>query len=167
MNKIAGTKELIFDTFVEMTSTLGYETVSMRDIAEKVGIKVASIYNHFESKGKILEYAYNYYAEHLYDNRTPVDAMKKLIETASAQEIINALAFTFESDDTKKYIRMILITKIVNMRMFHDPIANAVFINTDKDNAEYVQQFSVYTVSSSISSLRTNNKKSRQDSCKA
>ena len=138
MNKISGTKELIFDVFVEMTSALGYENVSMRDIAKKVGIQGASIYNHFESKGKILEYAYDYYTEHLYDNRRPVGEMKKLVETASAEEIIAALAFTFESDDRKKYVRMILITKIIYMRLFHDPIANTVFTSTDKDNTEYV-----------------------------
>jgi len=138
MNELSGTRELIFDTFVKMTSALGYEVVSMRDIAKKVGIKVASIYNHFESKGKILEYAYDYYTAHLYDTRKPVDEMRALIETASAQEIVNALAFTFESDDTKKYVRMILITKIIYMRLFHDPIANSVFIGTDKDNVEYL-----------------------------
>jgi len=78
MEKLSGTKELIFDAFVEMISALGYENVSMRDIAEKVGIKGSSIYNHFESKGKILECAYNYYSNHFYDNRTPVDAVKKI-----------------------------------------------------------------------------------------
>jgi len=138
MSEISGTKELIFDVFVEMTSVSGYENVSMRDIARKVGIKGASIYNHFESKRKILEYAYDYYTEHMYDTRKPIDVMKKLVETASAEEIVNALAFTFESSDTKKYMRMILITKIVYMRLFHDPIAYAVFTDTDKDNTEYV-----------------------------
>ncbi|MCL2233502.1 MAG: TetR/AcrR family transcriptional regulator, partial [Treponema sp.] len=138
MNELSGTRELIFDTFVEMTSALGYEVVSMRDIAKKVGIKVASIYNHFESKGKILEYAYDYYSAHYYDTRKPVDEMKKLVETASAQDIVNALTFTFESDDAKKHVRMILITKIIYMRLFHDPIANSLFIGMDKDNAEYV-----------------------------
>ena len=138
MDEISGTKELIFDAFLEMTSVLGYENVSMRDIAKKVGIQGASIYNHFESKGKILEYAYDYYAVCFYDTRRPVEDMKKLVETASAEGIVAALAFTFESDDRKKYMRMILITKIIYMRLFYDPIANMVFANTDKENIEYV-----------------------------
>jgi len=138
MNELSGTKELIFDAFVEMTSALGYETVNMRDIAGKVGIRGASIYNHFTSKREILEYAYDYYTRHLYDTRKPIVTMKKLVESASAEEIINALGFTFESDDRKKFMRMILITKIVYMRLFHDPVANALFTATDKDNTEYV-----------------------------
>ena len=138
MNELSGTKELIFDSFVEMTSALGYENVSMRDVAKKVGIQVASIYNHFESKAKILESAYKYYSEHLYDNRTPIDAMEKLIESASAEEIVTELAYTFVSEDRSKYVRMILITKIIYMRLFQDPIANAIFTETNRDNSEYV-----------------------------
>ena len=138
MNGLSGTKELIFDTFIEMTSTLGYENVSMRGIARNVGIQVASIYNHFETKAKILESAYEYYSEHLYDNRRPVDEIKKLMETAGADEIIRALDFTFESEDRKKYLRMILITKIIYMRLFQDPAANLIFLRMDENSAEYV-----------------------------
>ena len=138
MNELSGTKELIFDTFVEMTSALGYENVSMRDIAEKVGIKVASIYNHFETKGNILEYAYNYYSKHQYDNRVPVEEMKSLIETADTEEIINTFRYTFVSEDKKKYVRMVLITKIIYMRLFQDPAANSIFAESNKNNAEYV-----------------------------
>ena len=138
MSEISGTKEYIFDAFVEMTSALGYENVGMRDIAEKVGIKVASIYNHFESKGKILEFAYDYYSKRQYDNRKPIDDVKKLIETANAEEIINGFNYTFETQDQKKYVRMILITKIIYMRLFQDPVANAMFDEINKNNAEYV-----------------------------
>ena len=138
MNELSGTKELIFDVFVEMTSRLGYENVSMRDIADKVGIKAASIYNHFETKAKILEEVYNYYSIHQYENRKPVDMMKKLIETAGPEEMIRAFTYTFETEDQKKYVRMILITKIIYMRLFQDPAANAMFAESNKNNAEYV-----------------------------
>ena len=138
MNALTGTKELIFDTFVEMVSSLGYENVSIRDIATKVGIKPASLYNHFESKGKMLEDVYNYYSERQYETREHIDVMKKLIETANAEEIINAFTRSFETDDRKKYFRMTLIAKIIYMRLFQDPIANAMFDEMNKNAAEYV-----------------------------
>jgi len=138
MEKLSGTKELIFDAFVEMSSAMGYENVSMRDIAKKTGIQGASIYNHFESKSMILKTAYDYYSAHIYDNRRPVEEMKKLIETAGAEEVINSLSYTFESEDKKKYVRMILITKIIYMRIYQDPIANALFTDTNFSNTEYV-----------------------------
>jgi len=130
-------KEQIFDTFVEMISKLGYENVSMRDIADKVGIKVASIYYHFETKAKILEYTYDYYSKRQYDNRKPLDAVKKVIETGSAEEIVSAFLYTFVTEDMKKYVRMILITKIVYMRLFQDPAAYAMFEKAGLNNAEY------------------------------
>ena len=138
MSELSGTKELIFDEFVEMTSELGYENVSMRSLAEKVGIKVASIYNHFESKVKILDYAYEYYLRHQYDKRLPIDEMKKLIETASGNELLSIISYTFDIMDTKKNKRMISITKIIYMRLFQDPAANAVFAEINKNNAQYV-----------------------------
>ena len=137
MNRFTGTKEIIFDTFIEMISQLGYENVSIRDIAEKVGIKASSIYNHFDSKEQLLTSTYDYYWERLFENRKPADMMKKLIEEAGAEEIIDAFSFTFESEDQKKYIRMILISKIIFMRLFQDPAAYAMFAEAGLNNAEY------------------------------
>jgi len=138
MSELSGTKEIIFDTFIEMTSTLGYENVSIRDIAKKVGINSASMYYHFESKLKMLESVYDYYSKHLYENRKPVEEMKKIIETADADEILRSFVYTFVTDDQKKYVRMILITKIVYTRLFQDPVANAMFAESNRNNAEYV-----------------------------
>ena len=132
------TKELIFDAFIEMTGELGYENVSMRDLATKVGIQVASIYNHFSTKSNILEYAYDYHAKRQYENRTPSEYMKKLIETADADEIINKFVYTYESEVPKQYTRIVLITKIIYMRLFQDPLANASFSESNKDNTDYV-----------------------------
>jgi AcrR family transcriptional regulator len=47
------TKDLIFYTALRLFSERGYDGVSMRDIAAAVGIKAASIYNHFASKEDI------------------------------------------------------------------------------------------------------------------
>jgi AcrR family transcriptional regulator len=138
MSELSATKERIFDTFVEMVSTLGYENVTIRDIAKKIGINAASIYYHFDSKDQILEYVYDYYAKYQYDTRKSVETMKELIETADATEFIVNLFYTFENDDIKKYTRMILITKIIYMRLFQDPIANAMFTESNANNADYV-----------------------------
>ena len=138
MDELSGTKELVFDTFLEMTSALGYENVNVRDIAKKIGISVASIYYHFKSKREIIEYAYDYYDKRQYDNRKPLDEMKTMIETVSPRELVNTFFYTFLSEDRKKYVRMILITKIIYMRIFQDPIANKMFSENNRNNAEYV-----------------------------
>lgn len=50
------TKELIIDKSLQLFSEHGFEGVSMRDIAAEVGIKAASIYNHFSSKEEIFNH---------------------------------------------------------------------------------------------------------------
>lgn len=47
------TKDLILHTALRLFSERGYGGVSMRDLATEVGIKAASIYNHFSSKEDI------------------------------------------------------------------------------------------------------------------
>jgi len=135
---LSGTKEAIFDVFLEKASTVGVENIGVRGIAKEVGIAFSSISNHFETKGALLQFAYDYYAEHRYDSLKPIDEMKKLIETASPEEFLQTISYTFESSDQKKYVRMILITKIIYMRLFSDPVANALFIEGNKDNAKYL-----------------------------
>jgi AcrR family transcriptional regulator len=146
MDDLLGTKELIFDAFVEMTSASGYEKVTTRDIANRVGINSSSIYYHFENKEKILEHAYDYYAKHQYFNRKPAEEMKKLIETEDADGIVNAFTYTFVTEDMKKYVRMVLITKIIYMRLFQDAMANTVFAEGNANNFEYVVECLQYGI---------------------
>jgi Transcriptional regulator len=53
MEKINPTKECIIYESLNLFSQKGYNGVSMRDIAAAVGIKGASIYNHFKGKEEI------------------------------------------------------------------------------------------------------------------
>lgn len=48
------TKEKIFDTALDLFSKRGYDSVSLREIADNVGIKKSSIYSHYPSKEAIL-----------------------------------------------------------------------------------------------------------------
>jgi len=110
----------------------------MRNVARKVGINSASIYYYFDNKRQILERVYDYYLNHMYDTRKPVEVMTKLVETANAGEIINALAYTFEDADQKNHVRMVLVTKIVYMRLYQDQVANEIFHETNISSKEYV-----------------------------
>ncbi len=49
------TKERIFEIALDLFSQKGFDAVSMREIAEAVGIKKASLYSHFSSKDELLE----------------------------------------------------------------------------------------------------------------
>ena len=122
------TKEIIFDKAIELISSVGYENMSMKMLANAVGIKTASMYNHFTSKQEILDSIYGYYCDHMFDNRPSIEESKRIIETGSREEIFKTLTFNFVSDDPKKYKRMILTAKIVMMRIFNDRQANQIFL---------------------------------------
>ncbi len=48
-------KEDILDTATDMFLTLGFKSVTMDDIAEKLSISKKTIYSHFPNKGKLVE----------------------------------------------------------------------------------------------------------------
>ncbi|MDO5824780.1 MAG: TetR/AcrR family transcriptional regulator [Methanosphaera sp.] len=54
------TKEKIFDVSIDLFSKKGYDSVSLREIAEEVGIKKSSIYSHYPSKEAILMDIFDY-----------------------------------------------------------------------------------------------------------
>lgn len=54
MNKINRKQEIV-QTAATLFKERGYSAVTMRDLAETLGIKAASLYNHIHSKQEILE----------------------------------------------------------------------------------------------------------------
>ena len=57
------TKEKIFDVAFDLFSKKGYDSVSLREIAEEVGIKKSSIYSHYPSKEAILISIFEYFTD--------------------------------------------------------------------------------------------------------
>lgn len=59
------TKELILINALDMFAKSGYNSVSIRDMARKVGIKESSIYYHFKNKQDILDSLVAKYENHI------------------------------------------------------------------------------------------------------
>lgn len=57
------TKEKIFNVSLDLFSQRGYDSVSLREIAEEVGIKKSSIYSHYPSKEAILMDIFDYFTQ--------------------------------------------------------------------------------------------------------
>ncbi len=53
--KVSPRKEVILSKAAELFREKGYNASSMRDLAEKVGVEAASLYNHIRSKSDILQ----------------------------------------------------------------------------------------------------------------
>lgn len=76
MIKNKTTKEIIFETSIELFSTKGYSGTSMRELARKVGIKESSLYNHYKGKGAILDAILDYYNESYKKSLNSLDKLK-------------------------------------------------------------------------------------------
>ena len=62
-------KEEIILAALELASGNGLKSISMAQIAEKVGIKAPSLYNHFKSKDEIVKAMYSFLRERAQQNR--------------------------------------------------------------------------------------------------
>jgi AcrR family transcriptional regulator len=103
------TKEKIMNAAIKLFSDNGYDKVSMRDIAGEVGIKAASIYNHFPSKEDILKSIYKLYADEYRLTFPKRDETLRQIETESIHDVLNKLNYHWPPDLQDKMTRIIII----------------------------------------------------------
>ena len=81
-------KEEIILAALELASGNGLKSVSMAQIAEKVGIKAPSLYNHFKSKDEIVKAMYSFLREKAQQNRTSGFADPGELAPKSLEEIL-------------------------------------------------------------------------------
>ena len=107
--KGAGTREKIINAAINLFSEVGYSKISVRDIAKKVGIKAASLYNYFDSKEDILHTLYDYFFENQYKVRPDMEELVKLVETMHPMDVLEKVDFRFSSDIQENMDRIAII----------------------------------------------------------
>ncbi|AYE34673.1 TetR/AcrR family transcriptional regulator [Clostridium septicum] len=120
------TKELILKNTIELISKKGDATI--REIAEKAKVNVASINYHFGNKNNLLKEVESYFSETLYRVQNNVlenpnlDAEEKIIQWA-----LELMEFMF------KYPSIVsLISKLVNEENAYSPaILDKVYMNSE------------------------------------
>lgn len=81
-------REEIILAALELASVNGLKSVSMSRIAEKVGIKAPSLYNHFRSKDEIVTSMYSFLREKAQQNRSPGFAEQGDLMAKSLEQIL-------------------------------------------------------------------------------
>ena len=108
-----GTKKKIFDCAIELISSRGYDAVSIKDIADTVGITQSSMYNHFKSKQEILDTIYDFYSYHYLEDRPSFKEIEPILQNGSLVDIIKCVTYKFNDNYVKQ---MSAITGIVFYR---------------------------------------------------
>lgn len=89
------TKSTIFEVATSLFAQEGYHNVSMRQIAEAVGIQPSSIYSHYESKDAILEEIYEYFGSNMERHKPHLYNLLEQVGQRPVREILRGTSFTY------------------------------------------------------------------------
>lgn len=121
--KFVGTKNKIFETAIELFKDKGFENVSVRDIAARVGIRQSAVYNHFKSKQHILDTIYDFYECQFVINCPAVRDLEPTLKTGSLLDIILSVVYGFNGEYAQK---MYDISIIIMQRLSTDERAGQI-----------------------------------------
>lgn len=89
-------KEQIIEALLCLASEKGLKGVSMSMIAEKVGIRKASLYNHFKSKEELIDGAYSFLREKAKEKtKTEIRDYDEFLQGKTACEILSGAVMNY------------------------------------------------------------------------
>jgi len=114
MGSYPDTKTQIFNAALRLFAASGVENVSMRDIATNVGIKSASIYNHFTSKEQIVEACYDFFLGNYDINRLNKEQYMQILQNGTKEEVVMATnnQFPKEIEENMIFAMIVLFSRI-------------------------------------------------------
>jgi AcrR family transcriptional regulator len=135
---LRSTRDLILDAALELFSENGYSETTMREIANNVGIKSASIYNHFSGKSEILLCLMDEYKQNILNSVLPIEEIDQLIDEKPAIEILRRLFFRFNENNEQ---RMVKILKVIYHEQYRVDEARSYVKNIQFDfMIDYIRQ---------------------------
>jgi len=131
---ISATKEKIFRTAAVVFSKVGYDNISMEDLAGAVGIRHPMIYKHFQNKKEVLTGLYQAYADQQKRVMPDLHHLLKMAEVKSPAEVLLMTGFFFPKDVAEMMNSILTIaarsiTTNADSRQF---IVDNIFSTTDE-----------------------------------
>ncbi|RAP51997.1 MAG: TetR family transcriptional regulator [Methanosphaera sp. rholeuAM270] len=126
------TKERIFDVSLELFSKKGYDSVSLREIADEAGIKKSSIYAYYPSKEAILINILEYFTD-LFKYDELLNSKDFLLTTDNNILLENPEQFYHMGSEAIKEMlsqeRNLKIWKLILLQMHHNENIRLFFQN--------------------------------------
>lgn len=117
-------KEKIIYATLELAAEYGLKSLSMSQIAEKVGIKKPSLYNHFESKEVLIKEMYELIREKSKENISVNNF--DFIKDKSAEEVLKAAVLNYKKMVTDE--NLINFYKVIYSERTINPEATRIII---------------------------------------
>ena len=102
------TKQKILEKAIDLFATKGFTETTIRELAAAVGVKEASIYNHFPSKNAILEYILEEYSQFT-RSAFAKDKLPTLKKNPSADGILSSMTLAFSEDKVEYYLKQLYV----------------------------------------------------------
>ena len=102
------TKQKILECAIDLFAMKGYTETTIRELATAVGVKEASIYNHFPSKSAIMEYILEEYSLLTRPAFEP-EQLLMLKENPSADGILSCMQLVFEEGKEKYHLMQLYV----------------------------------------------------------
>ena len=120
-------KEEIIQATLSLASEKGLSNISMSQIAEYIGIKKPSLYNHFKSKDEIIEATYQYLRNEAKSSLSigEID-YARLIEGKSLKEILMLTINNYNNMNMQE--NMLKFYKIIYAERTFNPLAAKIII---------------------------------------
>ena len=115
-------KEEILLATLELAAEKGLDNVSTSMIAERVGIKKPSLYNHFSSKEEIVKAMYQY----LRASANPFAADARLFQGKTALEVLTLVVNNYRSMNRDAHL--LQLYKVIYSERTREPVAAQILV---------------------------------------
>ena len=102
------TRQKILESAINLFAIKGYTETPVRELAAAVGIKEASLYNHFPSKNAILEQIMEEYSQFT-KTVFQVDKLAAIKKNPTADGILSSMTLVFPEGKEKYYLQMLYV----------------------------------------------------------
>ena len=125
VGKMSRKEEILYAT-LELAAENGIKAVSMSQIADKVGMKAPSLYNHFKSKDEIIREMNGFLRDRAQASGTPVAMDFSRLSDKSVEEILLASVSAYMGIVSDKY--MLQFFKVLYSERSTNPIAAQIVL---------------------------------------
>jgi AcrR family transcriptional regulator len=135
---IETTKDKIIFAAIDLFAEKGYDAVSMREIAQRVGIQKSSLYSHFESKEEILDRVLELPASSI-NMIAPKDFnIEKMIDTLGVEGFFKMAGEIFNG--WMEAPGMDKLWRIVTIEMYHNDKIKTFFLKFTGDAFDFWEE---------------------------
>ena len=103
------TKQKILYSAIDLFAMKGYTETTIRELAAVVGVKEASIYNHFPSKNAILECILKEYEQQVAVAFIDYDKIHALGENPTTDGILSCMRLSFPEGKVEYYLKKLYV----------------------------------------------------------